>query len=57
MACAQTRHPEVLAKRASKEERPRCCSRAVALRGLCCAEAPLGDGETWQILPLFFTED
>jgi hypothetical protein len=31
-AARTTRHPEVLAKRASKDERPRCCSRAVALR-------------------------
>src|SRR5581483_2286743 len=27
-----TRHPEVRAERASKDTRPRCCSRAVALR-------------------------
>src|SRR5581483_7687133 len=26
-------HPEARAERASKDERPRCCSRAVALRG------------------------
>jgi hypothetical protein len=39
---------EVLAKRASKDERPRCYSRAVALRGRRFATAPQGDGSTFE---------
>jgi putative tryptophan/tyrosine transport system substrate-binding protein len=48
MALICDRHPEVRAKRASKDERPvtRGDRRAVALRGPRFARAPQGDGES-----------